>query len=118
MPLALDHRVLAFAVLLTAGVTFLSGLAPAWIGTRRTESLGLKQATRTGGVSHARLRHALVVVQMALSLTLLVTSGLFVSSLRAMRGEVPPAARDTLVTAIDLDTLFTAARKPASSATK
>ena len=103
--IALDGRVLAFAVLLIVGVTFLSGLAPAWWGTRRAELLSIKQATRTGGVSHARLRHALVVIQMALSLALLTTSGLFMASLRAMRGEVPPAARNTLVSRVDVDTL-------------
>ncbi|HYN05904.1 MAG TPA: ABC transporter permease [Vicinamibacterales bacterium] len=104
LPLVLDHRVLTFGLILAVGVTVLSGLAPAWIGTRRAGSLGLKDSNgRGGGRVHSRLRHALVVVQMALSLALLVTSGLFISSLRAMHGEVPPAARATFVTTIDPD---------------
>ncbi|HEY7476572.1 MAG TPA: ABC transporter permease [Vicinamibacterales bacterium] len=105
VPLVLDLRVLAFALLLAGGVILLAGLAPAWIGTGRAGSLGLKQSSRGGGLAHSRLRHALVVVQMALSLALLVTSGLFISSLRAMRSEVPPAARATLVTTINPDIL-------------
>jgi predicted permease len=109
LTLALDRRVLAFALLLAAGVTVLSGLAPAWIGTRRAGPIGLKQSSRGGGVAHSRLRHALVVVQMALSLALLATSGLFLSSLRAMRSEVPPAAPATLVSSIDPEVLGFAA---------
>jgi putative ABC transport system permease protein len=46
---------------------------------------------------------------MALSLALLVTSGLFLSSLRAMRAEVPPAASASLVSAINPDILGYAA---------
>jgi putative ABC transport system permease protein len=107
--LALDGRVLAFALLLTVGVTVLSGLTPAWWGTRRAD-LMLRHTGRTGGTGHSRLRHALVIVQMALSLVLLATSGLFMASLRAMREEVPPAARTTLVVPLDVDTLgYTAA---------
>jgi len=107
--LALDGRVLAFALLLTVGVTVLSGLTPAWLSTRRAD-LMLRHTGRTGGLGHSRLRHALVIVQMALSLALLATSGLFMASLRAMRDEVPPAARTTLVAPLDVDTLgYTAA---------
>jgi predicted permease len=103
--LALDGRVLTFAALLVAGVTVLSGLAPAWWGTRRSGSFMLRQSTATPAVALSRLRHALVVVQMALSLALLSTSGLFAASLRAMHGEVPPSARSTLVTSMNLETL-------------
>jgi predicted permease len=109
LDLVLDRRVLAFTLLLAAGVTVLSGLAPAWIGTRRAGPIGLKQSSRGGGPAHSRLRHALVVVQMALSLALLVTSGLFLSSLRAMRAQVPPAAAATLVSSINPELLGFAA---------
>jgi putative ABC transport system permease protein len=105
LPLALDGHVLAFSVGLTAGVIGLSGLAPAWLGTRRAALEGLKSSTRAGGSAHSRLRHALVIVQMALSLALLVTSGLLLTSLRAMHDNVPPAARTTLVARLDVDTL-------------
>ena len=105
LPLALDGRVLAFTVLLTAGVIGLSGLAPAWLGTRRAASEGLKSSSRTGGLAHSRLRHGLVVVQMALSLALLVTSGLLLTSLRVMHDNMPPAARTTLVARLDVDAL-------------
>ena len=87
--LVVDRRVFGFAIALICAVTALSGLAPAWWGTRRAGSFMLKQTAP--GVAHARLRHALVVVQLALSLALLTTSGLFMTSLRAMHGEVPEA---------------------------
>jgi predicted permease len=104
-PLALDGRVLAFAVLLTAAVIGLSGLAPAWLGTRRAASEGLKSSSRAGGLAHSRLRHGLVIVQMALSLALLVTSGFLLTSLRVMHDNVPPAARTTLVARLDVNSL-------------
>ena len=107
--LALDGRVLAFALLLTVGVTVFSGLTPAWWSTRRTELMP-KHTGRISGLGNSRVRHALVIMQMALSLALLATSGLFMTSLRAMREEVPPAARTTLVAPLDVDTLgYTAA---------
>ncbi|HEX7778832.1 MAG TPA: FtsX-like permease family protein, partial [Vicinamibacterales bacterium] len=102
--LTLDRRVFGFAVGLAAGVTLLSGLAPAWWSTRR-QTVAVKQAGRAGGPAHSRLRHALVIVQIALSLSLLAISGLFMTSLRATRQEVPPFARNTLVASLDVDTL-------------
>jgi predicted permease len=75
-----DLRVFAFAFAITLVTGILFGLAPA-LGAARTnlvESLkesGQKSAT---GASHARLRSALVVAQVALALMLVVASGLLV----------------------------------------
>jgi predicted permease len=80
-----DARVLAFnlAVSVFAGVLF--GLAPA-LQSARTASEALREGTRTAGASPARrrLRGALVVAEVALSLVLLVGAGLLVRTLLAL----------------------------------
>jgi putative ABC transport system permease protein len=84
--ITLDFPVLAFAVAVTLSTGVLFGLAPALSATR--DALGDSLRTRgptgprlAGGV---RLRDALVVLQVALSLVLLVSGGLLVRSLRAL----------------------------------
>ena len=77
----LDNRVLLFtlAVSLAAGVLF--GLAPALQATRADTISAVKGDT--GGRSRSRMSSTLVGLQMALSLLLLISSGLF---LRALQG--------------------------------
>lgn len=80
-----DPRTLLFAAAaaLVAGV--LTGLAPVW-QTRRAELVGdLKAGVREGGYRRSRTRIALLVLQGALSVVLLVGAGLFVRSLRNVR---------------------------------
>jgi predicted permease len=75
-----DFRVFAFAFSVTLVTGILFGLAPA-IGAARTNLMeSLKEGgQRSGtGASHARLRSALVVAQVALALMLVVASGLLV----------------------------------------
>ena len=76
-----DHRTVlfTFGAALTAGV--LTGLAPAW--QLRTVDLtsDLKSGAREGTYRRSKLRIALLVVQGALSVLLLVGAGLFVRSL-------------------------------------
>ena len=77
--IALDGRVAAFAVLVAALTGVLFGLAPALRSSRVDLQQDLRAGARqTGGGSGAatRLRGALVVVQLALSLVLLVGAGL------------------------------------------
>ena len=85
------------------GVVTLSGLVPAWLVLRRSTAAGLKQTAQGGGVAHARVRHALVVIQIAVSLVLLCTSALFARSVQAMRSGVPAPLRDQLVAHVDLE---------------
>jgi predicted permease len=77
----LDARVLAYTVgvSLLAGVLF--GLVPALQSTRAEPGAGLRAQGARGGTGRGRLRGSLVVAQVALSLVLLVGSGLFVRSL-------------------------------------
>jgi putative ABC transport system permease protein len=86
--LALDGRALVAATAVAVGAVVLFGLAPALTTTRFDVLPVLKDEGTTSTTSRGpgRLRRTLVVAQVALSLTLLVTTGLFVQSLsRAMR---------------------------------
>jgi predicted permease len=77
-----DMRVAAFALGLSLVTTLLFGLAPA-VRASRTDLLGsLKDGRTSGGrLGGSGLRNTLVIVQVALSLTLLATAGLFLRSL-------------------------------------
>jgi predicted permease len=83
---ATDGRTIAFVVVLTMLVAFLSGLLPATrIG--HGDLLGsLKAGMRDSAYRYSRARAALLLVQTALSVVLLVGAGLFVRSLLEVRG--------------------------------
>jgi len=80
LPIHFDWRVAGFAGGLAVFVIFISGLAPGWLVTRRATALGMKQTAHAGGVAHARLRHALVIAQVAISLGLLSFGALLTRS--------------------------------------
>lgn len=86
MNFAVDGRVMAFAAGLAIVTGFLFGLYPALQSTRSdliaTIRAGAGQIA--GGHSSSRLRSALVTVQIALSMALLASAGLFVKSLAAV----------------------------------
>ncbi|HEY4320224.1 MAG TPA: ABC transporter permease [Gemmatimonadales bacterium] len=84
-----DYRVLAFALglALITGVVF--GLAPALEATRHDPSVGLRSESAGSGTRRTGLRNALVVGQLAISLLLLMSAGLFVRALN--RGQQIPA---------------------------
>src|SRR4030095_15893908 len=78
--LSLDSRVLVVAFLLMAVAGVVSGLAPAIVATRTDLTAAVKAGGRgAAGEPRAFIRNALVVVQVALSLMLLVCRG-FVSA--------------------------------------
>jgi predicted permease len=81
---SLDWRILAFnfALALATGVLF--GLVPALRSTKPTLAPTLKDQVGTvvGGGSGLRLRKALVVAQVMLSVLLLIGAGLFIRSLQ------------------------------------
>jgi predicted permease len=82
---SLDLSVLAAALMLTLVAGIVSGLAPALMATRSGLNVALRAGGRGAGESRARFRSALVVAQVALSLMLLVSGGLFVRSLDRAR---------------------------------
>jgi predicted permease len=78
-----DFRVLLLTLALALGAGVLFGLVPALAATGTSITPALKgDGTRGDGRSRHRLRNAFVVSQVALSLSLLITAGLFVGSLR------------------------------------
>ena len=85
--IGLDWRVMLFALGLALLTGLLCGLAPAFAAIRTSVNEALKDGGRTGtsGSGHARLRSALVVVEIAIALTLLSTSGLLLRSFEKMR---------------------------------
>ncbi len=87
----LDGRVLGFAVLacLLTGVVF--GLVPALQATKGNVVPALKDDAGTSALSirRSRLRSALVIGQVAVSLVLLISAGLFVRSLLSAKSIDP-----------------------------
>ena len=86
--IALDGRVLAFALAVSLVTTLLVGIAPAWQATRVDLNDALKQGGTRGllGSSRSRLRGALVIGQIALSLMLAIGAGLLFRTLLALDG--------------------------------
>lgn len=81
-------RVLGFSLALSTATGLLSGLAPALSFSRTSVHEALKEGDlrATPGVGHGRLRAALVVAEVALSLMLLVGAGLSIQGfLRLLR---------------------------------
>jgi predicted permease len=81
----LDAHMLLFTLAATLVVGLLTGLAPALHGVRDDLVTALKIGVREGAHQRSRMRSTLVVVQGALSVTLLIGAGLFVRSLSNVR---------------------------------
>lgn len=87
---SLDWRVLAFSVVASALAGVMFGLLPALSATRTTVVETIKNENADGGpVRRASMRNLLVVGQVAVSLTLLITAALFLRSMQA-RAAVDP----------------------------
>jgi predicted permease len=86
-----DLRILGFTAMVTAFTGVLFGLAPALQSTRPNLATTLKDQAGAvaGSFGQVRLRKALVVVQIALSLLLLIGAGLFIGSLRNLKNLSP-----------------------------
>jgi predicted permease len=83
--IAVNLRVLGASALMALGTGVVFGLAPAWRGSRPDVNQTLKEGAR-GAVGHAHQRWsgALVVVEVALALVLLVGASLFIGSFAAL----------------------------------
>jgi predicted permease len=102
-PLALstrpDWRILGFDIGLSIFAGVLFGLAPALQSTRPDVASTLKdQASAVVSGGTVGLRKALVAAQVTLSLVLLIGAGLFVGTLRNLRGTSPGFDIDRLLT--------------------
>jgi predicted permease len=93
LPLAqmpeIDLRVLAFAALLTTTTGIAFGLLPALSACRAADLAGLREGVRSGGGRREKLRGALVMVEVAASMVLLISSGLLVRSLWRLQATDP-----------------------------
>jgi putative ABC transport system permease protein len=97
----LDYKVFGFALLcsLVAGVLF--GTVPAWLASRADVNLALRENSRgsTAGRSQHRLRHTLIVGEVAFAMVLLAAAGLFLRGLQRFINSDPGWQVDGLVTA-------------------
>lgn len=80
-----DQRLLAVSTALVLFVAIATGLAPAWHALSQNVAGQMKAGAREGPGGRAGLRSALVLLQAALSVVLLLGAGLFVRSLRNVR---------------------------------
>src|SRR5262245_49803881 len=105
LPADLNVRVLLLSVGIACVATLMFGLIPAMLATKVDLVGGLKadSAGAVGGRARARVRGALVFVQVAVSFVLIVGAGLVVESLYHMRAKSPGFDADrVLLTYIDL----------------
>jgi putative ABC transport system permease protein len=84
--IAIRPATLLFAIIVSALTSLLCGLAPAFHAARRELHTGLMGSGKgTGGsFRHGKLRSSLVVAEVALSIVLLIGTGLMVRSLHAL----------------------------------
>ena len=87
--LAPDARVVAYTLLVSLVTGLAFGLAPALHATRQELTAGLRGDSAGSGRSRSRLRSALIVGQVAMSLVLLSAAGLFVRALERGRDVDP-----------------------------
>jgi putative ABC transport system permease protein len=112
--LAPDRRVLAFAALVAVAATAIFTLAPIVRATRVDPGSLLEAGSRqTRGPRRARLAPALVAVQVAISLTLLAGSALFVRNLLGLLATDIGFARENLLV-VRVDALATAGARGAN----
>jgi putative ABC transport system permease protein len=97
-----DSRTLLFAGLVALVAGLLTGLAPIWQTRRADLTRDLKAGAREGAIHRSRARVALLVVQGALSVVLLVGAGLFVRSLERVNA-LPLGYDADHVLAVDLE---------------
>lgn len=89
LDLGFDWRVLGFTLLVSLVTGIVFGLAPALQASRADVLPALKDETAGGGHQRSRLRSLFVIGQVAVSLVLLVSTGLFLRSLQHARALDP-----------------------------
>ena len=95
-----DARVVMFTLALAAVTALVFGIAPSLHATRHAAAATLKEESGSvaGSGRQARVRRALVVGQVALSMLLLAGAGLFARSLYNLRAVDPGFQSDRLLT--------------------
>ena len=97
----LDYRVFGFALLCSVVTGVLFGTVPAWFASRADVNLSLRENSRgsTAGRSQHRLRHTLIVGEVAFAMVLLAAAGLFLRGLQRFINADPGWRVDGLLTA-------------------
>jgi putative ABC transport system permease protein len=97
----LDVWVFLFTAAVALATGLATGLVPAWQAARADLTAGLKESGRsaTANRSQRRFRSALVMVEVALSMVLLVAAGLLVRSFAELRRVNPGVNVDKVLTA-------------------
>jgi len=97
----IDFRVFAFALAVSVATGLIFGTVPALLASRADVTQTLRQSARgsTAGRSHHRLRHALIVGEIAFTLVLLTGAGLFLRGLQRFTSVDPGWRVDGLVIA-------------------
>src|SRR5215510_12755693 len=97
----LDYKVFGFALLCSLVTGVLFGTVPAWLASRADVNLALRENARgsTAGRSQHRLRHTLIVGEVAFAMVLLAAAGLFLRGLQRFINADPGWQVDGLVTA-------------------
>lgn len=85
--IALQPAALVFAMAVSVLTSLLCGLAPALYAARRNLQIGLTASAKgaNAGFRHGKLRSALVIGEVALSIVLLIGTGLMVRTVYALR---------------------------------
>ncbi|MCM3870129.1 MAG: ABC transporter permease, partial [Pyrinomonadaceae bacterium] len=98
---SLDLKVFAFAFLCSLLTGVLFGTMPAWLASRADVNQALRENSRgsTAGRSQHRLRHTLIVGEVAFAMVLLAAAGLFLRGLQRFIKSDPGWRVDGLVTA-------------------
>lgn len=98
---ALDYRVFGFAFVISVLTGLIFGTVPAWLASRADVNQALRENSRgsTGARSQNRLRHALIIGEVAFALVLLTGAGLFLRGLQRFTGHDPGWQVDGLVMA-------------------
>ena len=97
----LDYKVFGFALLCSLFTGVLFGTVPAWLASRADVNLTLRENSRgsTAGRSQHRLRHMLIVGEVAFAMVLLAAAGLFLRGLQRFINSDPGWQVDGLVIA-------------------
>lgn len=94
-----DLRVLAFAAAATVVVALGFGVVPAWRALRGANAAGLREGARGAvGGGRERLRSALVLAEVTLSVALLASAGLLVRALLRVQAVDPGFRTDGVLT--------------------
>jgi predicted permease len=84
-----DWRVTAFTLVASVATGLLFGTAPAWQARKVDVNASLKENTSKGSAARGRLRGALVVAEVALSLVLLIGAGLLIRTFANLLNVTP-----------------------------